>query len=188
MYQDEEPDDEEPDDEESDDEEPDDEEPDEEESDDEEPDEEPDKKPEPKVFTTTRLKSGLGYCDIPPVDGSFMFRLPSFTAFRSRVVLVQGERYLIWSPNSSQDPFYPGVFPQLEPPPLPSSLTQRRYDGHRGPSDFTRSPQVYDPARPWLGFILRETRRTFDDVEYIPAYSVWTPSTRMSQPLGVGNI
>ncbi|KAK6988172.1 hypothetical protein R3P38DRAFT_3291265 [Favolaschia claudopus] len=110
-----------------------------------------------RTFSTTRLRSGHGYLRVPPVDDALLFRLPAFSSYHSRVVRVQSVSYLIWSPNSTQNPFYPGPYlPELGVP-RASEPTQRRYDGHGGPVDYTRS----SPS----------------DVEYAPAYSVWESPT-----------
>ncbi|KAJ7258400.1 hypothetical protein B0H12DRAFT_1232300 [Mycena haematopus] len=130
-----------------------------------------------RVYSSLRLSSGHGFADVPPVDDALGFRLPRFRVYHSRVVSIRERSYLIWSPNSLQDPFYPGVysFPsQLAPA---ADRSQRRYDGYGGPSDYTRIPQVYQPSRPWLGFIYRENKSLSTDVEYASAYSVWENPT-----------
>ncbi|KAK7042773.1 hypothetical protein R3P38DRAFT_3260714 [Favolaschia claudopus] len=130
-----------------------------------------------RTFSTTRLRSGHGYLRVPPVDDALLFRLPAFSSYHSRVVRVQSVSYLIWSPNSTQNPFYPGPYlPELGVP-RASEPTQRRYDGHGGPVDYTRVAQTYRPQRPWLGFIIRESQSSPSDVEYAPAYSVWESPT-----------
>ncbi|KAF8134664.1 hypothetical protein K438DRAFT_1787192 [Mycena galopus ATCC 62051] len=101
------------------------------------------------------------------------FQLPTICAYHSRLVCVGGRSYLIWSPNSLQDPFYPGVFPPLDPVPRAADRAQRRYNGYSGPADFRRAPQAYRASKPWLGFITRKTQCLNSDVEYVAAYSVW---------------
>ncbi|KAF8158734.1 hypothetical protein K438DRAFT_1776884 [Mycena galopus ATCC 62051] len=114
-----------------------------------------------------------GYLRVPPVDDALPFCLPTICHSRSRTVFVDGRGYLIWSPNSAQDPYYPGVFPPLSQGAQAAERSQRCLDGHSGPSDFTRVPQVYNWLKPWLGFLVRESRSSDQDIEYVVAYSVW---------------
>lgn len=86
---------------------------------------------------------------------------------------------MIWSPNSRQDPYYPGHFVAVGLVPLPSLTSQRRYDGHLGRWDPTRNPQAYNRYKPWLGFILREEGERIDGYphcEYWTVLSVWIRS------------
>ncbi|KAJ7740926.1 hypothetical protein DFH07DRAFT_778244 [Mycena maculata] len=143
---------------------------------------------ETREFSTPRLPSYHGY-DVPPppesTDCGLGFLLPFMKSYHSRVVSVNGRLYLIWSPNSLQDPFYPGKFALEGLVPVASDSTQRRCDGQGGPSDYTKVPQAYQARRPWLGFLLRESRRVPTDVEYAPAYSVWE---NLSDPSERGRI
>ncbi|KAJ7016084.1 hypothetical protein C8F04DRAFT_1282728 [Mycena alexandri] len=61
-----------------------------------------------RVYSTSRLRSFHGYCDDPPVNTSLDFRLPVFSTYHSCIVKIGARQYLIWSPNSVQDPYYPG--------------------------------------------------------------------------------
>ncbi|KAF8181948.1 hypothetical protein K438DRAFT_1767673 [Mycena galopus ATCC 62051] len=126
-----------------------------------------------RTYLTRRLRSGHGYRNIPLVDDALGHRLPVIHLYHARVVRIGGRSYLIWSPNSRQNPFYPGVFPPLEQVPSAVDPAQRRYDGYGGPADFTRAPQAYRESKPWLGFIVRESQCASSDVEYGLAYSVW---------------
>ncbi|KAF8175925.1 hypothetical protein K438DRAFT_1979430 [Mycena galopus ATCC 62051] len=126
-----------------------------------------------RTYSTRRLRSGHGYRNLPFVDDALGFQLPTIGAYHSRLVRVGGRSYLIWSPNSLQDPFYPGVFPPLDQVPRAADRAQRRYDGYGGPADFTRAPQAYRASKPWLGFITRETQCLDSDIEYVAVYSVW---------------
>ncbi|KAJ6460497.1 hypothetical protein C8R47DRAFT_1226258 [Mycena vitilis] len=120
-----------------------------------------------RVYATKRLLPYHGYDAPPVVDDGFDWKLPACSHYYGREVECGNQRYEIWSPNSCQDPFYPGIrngsFP-LKPPLRPE---QRRYDGQLGRFDPTISPQAYDPERPWLGFI-RSPRYVSDlDMELV---------------------
>ncbi|KAJ7701719.1 hypothetical protein B0H16DRAFT_1748414 [Mycena metata] len=125
-----------------------------------------------RCYSTARLRSFTGYAVTPPIDVGLDFRLPSFKSYHSRVVKIGIKQYLIWSPNSRQDPYYPGPYILTGQVATATELNQRRFDGQGGPSDYTKVPQVYQKRRPWLGFILRESLHP-QDVEYTPVYSVW---------------
>ncbi|KAJ7782944.1 hypothetical protein B0H16DRAFT_1447180 [Mycena metata] len=103
-----------------------------------------------RTYSTARLRSFTGYLLTPPVDVGLDFRLPAFKNYCARVVKIGSTQYLIWSPNSLQDPYYPGPYA------LPGQMYQKR--------------------RPWLGFILRESLAAASNVEYTPVYSVWCDS------------
>ncbi|KAJ7164492.1 hypothetical protein C8R46DRAFT_1036368 [Mycena filopes] len=128
---------------------------------------------ETRVYSTRRLRSFHGYRGEPVVEDILDFQLPRIRFYHSRVVVLRGRPHLIWSPNSLQNPFYPGIYLYHGRIVLPVDLVQRRYDGQGGISDFTQVPQVYQADRPWLGFVYRPSRAPTDDVEYAPAYSVW---------------
>jgi len=106
-------------------------------------------------YPTSRLLSIHGYDHPPVVDDTLGFNLPRFRQHSGHLVAVGHCIWELWSPNSSQVAFYPGV-----PPPnlqlcIPSDERQRRYDGHLGRFDATFSPQLLSEQRPWRGFILR---------------------------------
>jgi hypothetical protein len=100
-------------------------------------------------------------------------RLPNFSSYHSRVVLLRGHQCLIWSPNSLQDPFYPGHFILVGSPGYAANETQRHYDGHNGQLDYIKVLQVFHTERPWLGFIFHESQAPPRWVEYDPVYSMW---------------
>ncbi|KAJ7081457.1 hypothetical protein C8R44DRAFT_895094 [Mycena epipterygia] len=131
------------------------------------------------TFSTICLRSYHGYADAPvgAVDDGLGYRLPPIRSYHSRVVRSGGSQFLVWSPNSLQDPYYPGLFDLRGNVAMAADTSQHRYDGQGGPSDFTKVPQAYRVHRPWLGFIKRESRVSPDDIEYQPAYSVWENPT-----------
>ncbi|KAJ7863279.1 hypothetical protein B0H14DRAFT_3444140 [Mycena olivaceomarginata] len=131
-----------------------------------------------RVYSGIRLRSYHGYQRDRIVDTSMDLRLPEFSSYHSRVVLFRGHQYLIWSPNSLQDPYYPGCFVLAGRPGRAADERQRRYDSHNGRSDYIKVPQVFHAERPWLGFIFRESKAPAGHVEYEPAYSVWESEDR----------
>jgi hypothetical protein len=106
-----------------------------------------------KVYSTTRLRSYHGYTDPPLVDDGFVWKLPSGGRYFGREVQNGGKRYELWSPNSLQIPYYPGVRPRASKLVIGSTKTQRRADGQLGRFDPTISPQYFDTRRPWLAFL-----------------------------------
>ncbi|RDB17786.1 hypothetical protein Hypma_000982 [Hypsizygus marmoreus] len=111
--------------------------------------------PDSRRYLMGRLPSYHGYADLPVIDDRFAFILPRFYQHTGRVVDMPGGMWELWSPNSRQTPYYPGVTPSSFLPMPPADITQRRYDGHLGCFDFCISPQTLSPDRPWHGFILR---------------------------------
>ena len=127
-------------------------------------------------FPTSRLLSIHGYDHLPIVDDTLPFNLPRFRQHSGRLVAVGHRVWELWSPNSAQVAFYPGVPPtnlQLIPPP---DERQRRYDGHLGRYDYTVSPQLLSEERPWRGFILRQEvgfKQQLDYPEFALLHQNW---------------
>ncbi|PPQ75596.1 hypothetical protein CVT26_001659 [Gymnopilus dilepis] len=125
-------------------------------------------------FMTERLCSFSGYSALPTTFGAMHFYLPKFNVVSRRTVQVKEKLWELWSPNSRQSEFYPGLADlskDLEG--LPAHL--RRSDGHLGRFDPTMSPQHYDASRPWLGFIRRNSSGA-SRPEFRPFLSVWKTS------------
>ncbi|KAJ6465588.1 hypothetical protein DFH09DRAFT_1346330 [Mycena vulgaris] len=133
--------------------------------------------PESRVFSTARLRSYHGYDDAPVVDDGFLFQLSRIRGYHYRVVSLNGRRWMIWSANSKQNPFYPGPKVYMGLPPMAVEPTQRRYDGQSGRWDYVKIAQILNATRPWLAFIIREGRHDELDVEYTPVYSVWVSTS-----------
>jgi hypothetical protein len=127
-----------------------------------------------RKFSTPRLRNQHGYLPEPSLDDTFIGgRIPSFGSYRARVVEARKKLWLIWSPNSGQDPYYPGPAPPTEGVPVASSPEQRRCDGHGGKWDYTCMPQPCAPNQPWLGMITREGTQEASNVEFISGATVW---------------
>ncbi|KAF8200964.1 hypothetical protein BJ912DRAFT_1123641 [Pholiota molesta] len=129
-------------------------------------------------FIGSRLYAIAGYLDPPAVFANMYFLLPSFSSITSRLVTLGASTIELWSPNSNQTPFYPGL---REPTfaggkKLPANY--RRSDGHIGRFDPTVSPQHYDSRVPWMGFIKRPCDHPSPE---------FTPITRYWDPSGPGN-
>ncbi|KAJ7803925.1 hypothetical protein B0H13DRAFT_2388707 [Mycena leptocephala] len=127
-----------------------------------------------RVYSTSRLRSYHGYGDAPLVDDGFVWKLPKGGRYFGREVELDGRRYEIWSPNSLQIPYYPGVRPRASKL-LPSSAKeQRRVDGQLGRFDPTISPQYFDTRRPWLAFLPSPGCPVDEDeAQFTPVHDVW---------------
>jgi hypothetical protein len=127
-----------------------------------------------KVYSTPRLRSYHGYEDAPLVDDGFVWKLPNGGRYFGREVQAGGKRYELWSPNSLQTPYYPGVRPQASRLVL-GTKTQRRADGQLGRFVPTLSPQYFDTRRPWLAFLPSPlVVIDDDDAAYTLVHEVWT--------------
>ncbi|KAJ6587427.1 hypothetical protein DFH09DRAFT_1074663 [Mycena vulgaris] len=110
---------------------------------------------------------------ITVVDDGFLFQLPRIRGYHARVVALNGRRWMIWSANSKQNPFYSGPKVYMGLPPMSAEPEQRCYDGQSGRWDYVKVAQSLNATRPWLAFIIREGKHDEQDVEYTPVYSVW---------------
>ncbi|KAF8054158.1 hypothetical protein FPV67DRAFT_1683018 [Lyophyllum atratum] len=147
-------------------------------------------------YTVARLRSFSGYNDSPIVDDSLTFNLPPFNRHSGRIVDQHPSNplipaYEVWSPNSAQRPFYPGLPPpNFQPRTLPDP-SLRRFDGHLGPYDYTMNPQVLT-ASVWRAFILRPSfgyRKQDEYPEYRFIYKEWEVTEgRTSYGLSGGRI
>ncbi|KAK6984368.1 hypothetical protein R3P38DRAFT_2441294, partial [Favolaschia claudopus] len=85
-----------------------------------------------------------------------------------REVVTSGRRYELWSPNSIQTPYHPGIrFNSAETTQTRDELL-RRYDGQLGKFDYSMVPQYYDPRFPWRGFMIPFYRLSQFDAENRP--------------------
>ncbi|KAJ7657517.1 hypothetical protein B0H17DRAFT_1213495 [Mycena rosella] len=74
---------------------------------------------ETRVFSTPCLHSYHGYDRLPSqIDDALKFRLPQILFYHSRLIAIADRRFLVWSPNSTQDPYYPGVVTDVEYTPV----------------------------------------------------------------------
>jgi hypothetical protein len=96
-----------------------------------------------RVYSGLRLRSYHSYQQDPIVDTSMDLHLPKFSSYHSRIVLFQGRQYLIWSPNSLQDPYYPGCYILTGSPGYAADEPQRRFNSHNSLLDYIKVPQVF---------------------------------------------
>ncbi|KAJ7449716.1 hypothetical protein B0H11DRAFT_2247056 [Mycena galericulata] len=79
------------------------------------------------------------------------FDLTQLPRITSRIVKVAGRVFELWSPNSTQLPFFPGCRHPKHLPHTPTLLEERRYDGHCSKHDNLYVPQYFRKDTPhWL--------------------------------------
>lgn len=78
---------------------------------------------------------------MPSILSAMSFNLLQLPRVSSRLVRTNGRTFELWSPNSSQLPFLPGVFRSDFFPEVPRNPSERRYDGHVGVHDCLYVPQ-----------------------------------------------
>ena len=125
-----------------------------------------------RQYSTRRRKSCFGYFEPPVVDDTLSFLLPPFSRVHSRTVAMKGKTWEAWSPNSLVDAFYPGIRAPGYNVAMEVDPTKRRFDGHLGRFDPTKSPQHYDPRQPWLALVRRE-RASPTKIEHTPLWTAW---------------
>ncbi|KAK6971797.1 hypothetical protein R3P38DRAFT_3522104 [Favolaschia claudopus] len=88
-----------------------------------------------------RLQSYHDYEEPPHVDTSLVWSIwvDSLPRRQVRAFKIGHQQYHLWSPNSSQVPFYPGLW---DPYALNYIPVHPRLDGHIGPGDPTRGPDL----------------------------------------------
>jgi hypothetical protein len=84
-----------------------------------------------RIFETPRLKSFAGYTERPVVQDTLSYFIPPFSVVSSRLVAFRSQLFEIWSPNSAQTPFYPGVCTGLHSSPV--SLAAPVTEAHKKP-------------------------------------------------------
>lgn len=77
----------------------------------------------------------------PALIKVILFLLPKFSLMASRFVRAQYRLFEIWSPNSTQRPFYPGLRNPDHRAGLLEEVDYLRCDGHLGRFDSTSCPQ-----------------------------------------------
>lgn len=126
------------------------------------------------VFSLPRHRVGAGYLAFPALITVMLFLLPKFTLKSSRIVRAQYRLFEIWSPNSTQRPYYPGVRHPDHRAGLLDEANYLRCDGHLGRFDPTSCPQFFSSEMPWLGFIKNFPQP--DLVEFSSTPLEWEPS------------
>ncbi|KAF8157745.1 hypothetical protein K438DRAFT_1777081 [Mycena galopus ATCC 62051] len=138
-----------------------------------------------QLYSGRRLLSSQGLTYPPLIDDTFTLRLPKPGTNFGREVRTSlsghDRRFELWSPNSVQLPYYPGIRSSVLELRLSESLEQRRYDGKLGRFDPTLAPQYYDRRRPWLGMLVAPSSLSAFEIsaraEYVPIIRVWEVSS-----------
>ena len=122
---------------------------------------------------------------MPAVNDAMTFVLPLFQTLHSRLVRVGPKLWQLWSPNSPLNVFYPRIRTPGYKVKMEDDKEKRRFDGHLGRFDPTRSPQHFNARRLWLGFVHRD-HTTSSRVEHIPSFLAWEslPPHNNSRDLG----
>ncbi|KAJ7149016.1 hypothetical protein C8R43DRAFT_1128779 [Mycena crocata] len=94
-------------------------------------------------YSEGRLRSNAGYEDFPHIHTAMSFELRQIPRISSRIVKIDGHTFELWSPNSKQQTYLPGVCQRDFLPSIPQSPSARRYDGHVGKHDCLMVPQYY---------------------------------------------
>ncbi|KAJ7647220.1 hypothetical protein FB45DRAFT_1019487 [Roridomyces roridus] len=125
-----------------------------------------------------------GYQTPPEYPTGLSWDLPSLPAVSYRNVSAWGRRLLLWSPNSSQIPFLPGIPPPNLARSVPISSREGRYDGSYGRFDPTVNAKIVNIARPYWPFIRRENQVPNGDprvVAFRPLVHEWNDEGLYSQ-------
>ena len=94
-----------------------------------------------RLYDSRRRRSNFGYFEPPVVDDTLSLALPPFARVHSRIVSMNGKTWILWFPNSILDAFYPGIRSPGYEVVMEKERTKRRFDGHLGRFDPTKSPQ-----------------------------------------------
>lgn len=126
-----------------------------------------------RCYNPRRTPSFADYDFLPILPPPPSYRLPP--PVHRRYVSMSGRLWEISSPNSLLNAFCPGV--------KPSNLNlgvgdykeeHRRYDGHMGPFDPTRNPQLTPPGKEWRPLIISHTAGNPRDCpEYESVLNCW---------------
>ncbi|KAF8158709.1 hypothetical protein K438DRAFT_1986312 [Mycena galopus ATCC 62051] len=140
-----------------------------------------------RFYAKDRLLSFARFTGLPLVDDGFFCWLPraGYWHYFGREVEAEFEghkkRFELWSFNSVQLPYYPGICTsalELRPSEI---LEQRRFNGGLGRFDPSLAPQYYNLSAPWRGFMLSPFRLPAFEIstraEYVPLIRVWEPES-----------
>ncbi|KAJ7898770.1 hypothetical protein B0H13DRAFT_803740 [Mycena leptocephala] len=94
-------------------------------------------------YPTGRRACLAGYRDLPTLDTTMTFDLLQLPRVTSRLVRIENRSFELWSPNSLQIPFLPGLRSSSFRPGISTDPRERRYDGHAGKHDPIHAPQYW---------------------------------------------
>ena len=115
---------------------------------------------------TSRRSSATGYLARPCVDSRLDTPLPPFEIQAHRVVQIGSEAWELWSPNSLQHPFFPGLIEDTLRAEVASKRSERRCDGHLGRFDPCMSPQYSSGQPDWAPHVRCSVSSTLECPEY----------------------
>ncbi|KAJ6456027.1 hypothetical protein C8R47DRAFT_1227998 [Mycena vitilis] len=127
-------------------------------------------------FARPRLPCLAGYGGLPGIYTAMSFDLRHLPRVTSRVVKMEGHTYELWSPNSTQQPFFAGVPRSDWLPGIPRLLSDRRYDGHAGRHDCLYAPQYYRSIAKHWPFMRRVSMVSpgdYAELAYVPLTKFW---------------
>ncbi|KAJ7093056.1 hypothetical protein C8R44DRAFT_890834 [Mycena epipterygia] len=136
-----------------------------------------------KRYTKERKACAAGYLQMPSILSSMSFDLRHLPRITSRLVRSHGHLFELWSPNSVQLPFLPGVFRADFYPAVPANPAERRYNDHVGIHDCVYSPQYLRQDVGYWPFIRRSSQVTpgdYAEAAFVPLVPFWSdagPST-----------
>ncbi|KAJ7713859.1 hypothetical protein B0H16DRAFT_1478337, partial [Mycena metata] len=133
--------------------------------------------PDSRHFSRPRQQYKSAYSLEPAIRPLMLFELRCGPPRSGRdVSLSSGLRVELWSPNSEQLPFYPGVPNPFFTLAIPLKTSDRFQDGHWGRFDPIISPQYFNQAAPWWPFLRRACKVEKTDAAfaaYEPLTAVW---------------
>ncbi|KAJ7512293.1 hypothetical protein B0H11DRAFT_2214095 [Mycena galericulata] len=124
-------------------------------------------------YTHLRQACLAGYRNPTFSYTAMLFDLRHIPCITSRIVKIDGHVFELWSPNSSQLPFFPGTMKADFVPAPAQLLSDRRYNGHAGRFDCLYSPQYWRAGTVHWPFMRRPVLVTADD----PTYAAFAPLT-----------
>lgn len=131
-----------------------------------------------------RLSCAAGYNDVPDVYTALDFDFHHLPRVLSRFVKLGDRLFELWSCNSAQLLYFPGVRSQTYLPVVPEDQSERRYDGHSGKHDCLYAPQYWRADTEHWSFIRRSSQVPKADYLYAaiePVTRYWTADPRPSR-------
>ena len=131
-----------------------------------------------RVTSTSRRSSATGYLARPCVDSRLDAQLPPFEIRAHRIVQLGDEAWELWSPNSQQNPFLPGLIEDTLRVEVAGSRSERRSDGHLGRFDPCVSPQYSSGHPAWAPLVRRVPYSSLECPEFADILNITDGSPR----------
>ncbi|KAJ7161451.1 hypothetical protein C8R43DRAFT_1123897 [Mycena crocata] len=128
-----------------------------------------------------RLSCASGYNDVPDVYTALNFDFHHLPRVSSRFVKLGDRLFELWSCNSTQLPYFPGVRSPSYLPVIPEDHAERRYDGHAGKHDCLYAPQYWRADTEHWPFLRHSSMISRTDSLYPavePIFRYWTADPR----------